>query len=338
MRASTLGYGTVTIASLALLNACSGVESHAGFPAAAVQPYPKARVSASGRYAGLVFVSDLDNDTVWICPTNENDIRSGFLAPTSQLQGVSDPVQLAVDSQGTLYVANAQVGASGAGSVTEYPRGATSPSRTLTAGLNTSTGIAVDSAGTVYVSNKYLHSIVVFPKDKSTPKETIAVNLVGPDGLAVDKAGDLFIADGSANDVLELAHGSATPQSLHLKQLSRPIGVAVDSHGNLFVSNLFGARSVVTTYAPGSTMPSQRIVVPGPPYDSESTIGETSMISVTQPGDIMMASAPISLALIGGKEWFGYASAIVGFASGQSSPSWSVFNITGTDAVFQPAH
>ena len=156
-----------------------------------------------------------------LCTANKN-IRTGYLPSSNQLQGVSNPSQLAVDAHGTLYVANAQTDASGAGSIAIYPRGATSPTRTLTAGLNTTEGVAVDSAGTVYASNKYQASIVVFAKGKSAPQATIKKNLVGPDGLAVDKAGNLYIADSSANDVLKLSPKSKVPQSLHLKNFCGP--------------------------------------------------------------------------------------------------------------------
>jgi hypothetical protein len=325
----------VAPAALVFLAACGGLGSQVAPSAPGIAG--AAAVAPHGRYAGTVFVSDLDNDAVWICPANSGDIRDGYLPATGQLQGTSDPMQLAVDAQGTIYVANAQTDAGGAGSVTEYPRGATLPSRTLTAGLNTSTGVAVDSAGTVYVSNKYLATIVVFAKGKETPKETITANLTGPDGLAVDKSDDLFIADSSSNDVLELVHGSKTPNSLHLADLSRPVGVAVDNRGNLFVSNLLGASSTVAMYPPRSTSPKLTIVVPGPPYGSESTIGEPAMLSVTKPGNILIASAPISLALIGGKEWFGFSPAVVGFVAGQNQPLWSEYANTGYDAVFQPA-
>jgi hypothetical protein len=323
--------------ALSLLVACSGGGSPsvplAGGAAGAAIP----AAHGGKHYDGLVFVSDPDNLTVWICPVNFHDIRLGFVNPTGQLQGVSFPVQMAVDAQGTLYVANAQIGATGGGSITEYPRGATLPSRTLTTGLSTSTGVAVDSAGNVYVSNKYLGSIVIFAKGKTTPKETITANLTGPDGLAVDAAGDLFIADSSANDVLRLAHGSKTPQSLNLKNIVRPIGVAIDAHGNLYVSNLLAQSSTVTVYAPGSTTPKATIVVPGPSINSESSIAEPMMLSVTKPGGILMVSAPVSLSLVGGEEWFGYYAGVVGYSAGQTQPAWTNFVNNASDAVFQPA-
>lgn len=326
----------MSVTAFALLTACGGGGSGVAPPAGAAAA---ARIHGgnAGRYDGVVFVSDEDSNVVWICSANGGDIRRGFLPPIGQLSGVSDPAQMAVDAQGTLYVANAQIDASGAGEIAEYPRGTTSPSHTLTTGLNTTTGVAVDSTGTLYASNKYLGSIVVFPKGKSAPSKTIKKNLSGPDGLTVDTAGDLFIADSSAKDVLKLTRGSSTPQSLHLKGLERPVGIAVDRHGNLYVSNYLGASSDVGVYAQGSTTPSRTIVVPGPPYNSESTIAEPMMLSVSKPGDVLIASAPLSLALIGGEEWFGYAPAIVGYLSGTTQPAWSVYQMTGDDAVFQPA-
>lgn len=328
--------GIVGAAALALLSACGGAGSPVGPPAGSALA-PTIQRNAGDRYDGLVFVSDEDDNAVWICSVLSHDIRHGFSPSTIQLSGVSDPAQMTVDAQGTLYVANAQTDATGAGEIAEYPRGTTSPVRTLTTGLNTTTGVAVDSTGRIYASNKYLGSIVVFPKGKTTPIETIKANLSGPDGLAVDKAGDLFIADSSADDVLELTRGSQTPHSLHLKGLARPVGIALDRRGDVFVSNYLGAASNVTVYAPGSRSPSRTIVVPGPPYGSESTIAEPMMLSVSNPGNVLIASSPLSLALIGGKEWFGDAPAIVGYLSGQTQPAWSVFNVTGDDAVFQPA-
>lgn len=324
------------LGALALLTACSGIGSHVA-PAAPGSGAAAQAARGHGGYNGTVFVSDLDSGAVWICPVNFKDIRLGYLAETGQLQGVSDPSQLAVDSQGTLYVANAQVDPTGAGEIAEYPRGATSPTVTLKTGLNTTTGVAVDSRGTVYASNKYFGSILAFPKGKSVPSERITANLAGPDSLAVDAHDNLYIADSSANDVMELTRGSKTPRSLNLKKLARPTGIALDSHGNIFVANDLGANSTVTMYPPGSTSPKETIVVPGPPYSSsEGSTAEPAMLSVTKPGDIVIASAPLSLALIGGQEWFGYAPAVVGYASGKTQPLWSQYQTTGYDTVFQP--
>ena len=332
-------------AAIALLSGCGGQGSRFGPPSSnATGTSYRAGAAEKAGYNGNVFVSDVGNDSVWICPANFHDIRNGFTFPTGQLSGVSSPVQIAVDSSGTVYVANSLVDASGAGSITEYPRGQTSPSRTLTSGLYSTSGVAVDSARTVYASNKFLGSIEIFPKGKSTPTATITTNLIGPDALAVDKAGDLFIADSSANDVLKLARGSKTPQSLHLAGLARPTGIAVDSHGTLYVGNLAGAASNVTAYSAGARNPSRTMRVLGPRLGrGGGAIGEPLMLSIA-PGDILIASAFFAMRSIKG-QWVEWGPAADGFLPGESQPSWIEYNqnfgpsqiIGYDDAVFAPA-
>jgi hypothetical protein len=330
----------VTISWATLLAGCGATQTPLGAPAVSGQSsLLDARGKSATRYDGKVFVSDLVNDTVWICPANFGDIRNGFTFPTAQLTGVSDPVQIAVDAQGTVYVANAQTGGTGAGSVTIYARGQTAPTRTLSAGLDTSMGIAVDSAGTVYVSNKLLASIEVFPKGKNTPSATITANLTGPDGLAVNRAGDLFIADSSADNVLELAHGTKTPKPLGLSGIERPTGIAVDSHGNLYVANLAGAASRIAVFAPSSTKPSRVFSIRGP----GGLIDEPLMISMT-PGDLLIVSSFSTLHEAHGI-WEEDGAVAAGFAYGQSTPSWLEYNqsfnygefVVYDDAVFAPA-
>lgn len=316
--------------------------SSAGTPVGGLAPSGESfapHAQPATQYDGRVYVSDLVNGSVWICPANFHDIRNGFTFPTGQLSGVSNPVQIAVDRDGTVYVANSQTDASGAGSVTIYPRGHTAPARTLTAGLNTSMGVAVDSAGTVYVSNKLLGSIESFAKGQSVPSATITANLKGPDGLAVNRAGDLFVADSSANDVLVLAHGTKTPKSLGLRGLTRPTGIAVDARSNLYVANLLGTSSSVAVYGPHATKPSREFAVRGP----YRLVDQPLMLSIA-PGDMLIVSAFSSLRRIQGV-WSAYGAVASGYASGASRPAWREFNqsfnsgefVTYDDAVFVPA-
>ncbi len=328
------GRAIAASAAVVLLASCSGNGTHVVPPAAGAGELSALRLPLATRttkYDGLVFVSDMGSSTVWVCRPNFGDIRRGFLPPFTQLNGTSNPSQIAVDREGTIYVANAQVDASGAGSITEYLRGSLSPSRTLTAGLNTTLGVAVDALGTVYASNELLGSIEVFPRGKTLPSATITANLLGPAGLAVDKTGNLYIADGAANAVLRLPRGSKTPEPLHLVGLRRPMGVAVDSRGNLYAANLLGLASYVGVYAPGAVNPSRSIVVRG--SDSRS-IGEPSLLSIG-PSDLLIASAPLTLDY----RFFGGPAAADGFAYGQNRPNWIEYDqgISYGDAVFQPA-
>jgi sugar lactone lactonase YvrE len=328
-------------AATLLLTGCGAGSRFA--PSSNAARIPDGTAAHKTGYNGNVFVSDVANDAVWVCPANFYDIRNGFTFPTGQLFGVSDPVQIAVGSSGTVYVANSLTDASGAGSITEYPRGQTSPSRTLTSGLYSTSGVAVDASGTVFASNKFLGSIEIFPKGKSNPSATITANLTGPDSLAVDKAGDLFIADSSANDVLELVHRAKTPQSLHLSGLFRPTGIAVDSRGTLYVGNLDGAKSNVAVYPAGAKEPSRTLHVLGPAMGHLDSIGEPLMLSIA-PGDILIASAFFTLRKLAG-QWVEVGPAADGFMPGESRPSWVEYDqnfgasqfIGYDDAVFQPA-
>lgn len=330
---------SIAMLAAAAIAGCGSASTPLGTPGSSAPAFAPDRAASAKQYDGRVFVSDLVNDAVWICPANFHDIRNGFTFPIGQLSGISKPVQIAVDRNGTIYVANSQTNASGAGSITIYPRGQTTPTRTLTTGLNTTMGVAVDVHGTVYASNKLLGSIEIFPKGASNPSVTITANLTGPDGLAVNGSGDLFIADSSANDVLILAHGSKTPKSLGLTGLSRPTGLAIDSQGNLYVANLLGASSRVSIYASGATKPTRSFAVRGP----FRLVDQPMMLSIT-PSDILMVSAFSSLGRVKG-EWEGDGAVATGYAAGQSQPMWREYNqsynygefIIYDDAVFQPA-
>jgi len=304
--------------------ACIVVAASAG-PCGAAPTHPD-----TARYKGLLFAADIISNAVWICPTG--NLRVGFLPPTGQLQDVSYPTQLAIDKSGTVYVANGQIDANGDGSVTEYPRGQTSPSLTLSSGLNSATGVAVDSHGTVYVSNKFSATVSVFPSGATHPAALIAGNLIGPDGLAVDRDDNLYIADSSAKAVYKVLRGATTPHSLHLSGLSRPIGIAIDSKHNLYVSNLDGAASNIAVYAPSASRPSRTMAIPYAP--GQAGIGEPMMLSIG-PADMLIASAFLSLWPVQG-EWFGRSGVVVGFADGQSVPQWSGYGVDAGDAVFQP--
>ncbi|MBV8530170.1 MAG: hypothetical protein JO104_02550, partial [Candidatus Eremiobacteraeota bacterium] len=99
---------SIALAAASLVAGCGGAGTPVGAPAPIDQGSARAIGEKNGtQYNGKVFVSDLINDAVWICPANFYDIRNGFTYPTGQLSGVSNPVQIAVDREGTVYVANA---------------------------------------------------------------------------------------------------------------------------------------------------------------------------------------------------------------------------------------
>jgi sugar lactone lactonase YvrE len=197
--------------------------------------------------APTLFVSDLNGGPAQIriySAKVKNPPQTGSIT-----DGIDLPINVAVDKQGTLYVAN-----NGNSTVTIYPFGSTSPSLTLSTSILDPNGIAVDSKGTVYVtSGSTVGSCYVleFPKGATSP--SAQVNGFGlPIGLALDKDENLFVADATAPAVWEVPKGSTTPTNLGLSGLSDPTGTAVDGSGDLYVANY---QADVTGYHVGTSSP-----------------------------------------------------------------------------------
>jgi DNA-binding beta-propeller fold protein YncE len=200
----------------------------------------------------LLFDADFYNDDVQIYQTKKLKSNPQPIATFSTETGY--PFAVAMDSHGTLYVADGCNGSD----VEEFAKGQTSNPAIITDGISDPSGLAIDASNTLYVSN-YPAAITVYAYGESTPEETITGDgLIDPEGLAVDKGGNLYIADIGADQVFELPKGSGSLMALNLQDLEEPIGVAVDqAHGYLWVTD--GKLAQVNVYQLGSTSPSEEI-------------------------------------------------------------------------------
>lgn len=201
----------------------------------------------AGKVQQTLFVSDLDSQSIRLYPANvKNPTQSGSIT-----NGIDSPINAAVDSHGTLYVAN-----NGNSTVTEYLLGQTSPSVTLSGGkLEFPNGIAVDKKGTTYVtSGATVGSCYVLEFKKGSTKPSAEVDgLDLPVGLAVDKNRNLYIGDALANVVWKVSAGKTMPVSLGLTGLNDPTGLAIDSLNNLWVAN--NQNNTLLGFHLGSTTP-----------------------------------------------------------------------------------
>jgi serine/threonine-protein kinase len=167
------------------------------------------------------------------------------------------PYGVAVDTAGTLYVADSKVGG---GRLLKLAAGSSTQEVLPFTGLAGPTGVAVDTAGNVYVIDRdYSHSrarllkLQQLPGGGSDQAVLPVTGLKEPEGLVVDSAGNLYVADAKFGDprVLKLAAGSLTQEVLPFTGLEVPQAVAVDNTGSVYVADQTAHR--VLKLAAGSS-------------------------------------------------------------------------------------
>jgi hypothetical protein len=194
--------------------------------------------------------------------------------------GLDEPIGVALDSSGNIYVANDFGGGAKIGSVTVYPFGSNgnvTPTTTIAGGktgFDFPTGIALDSSRNIYVTNcgvdcggANARSVEIFSAGSSgnvPPMATITggkTDLAFPFGIALDSGGNIYVANqiGGENGIGSVtmypagSHGNVAPTAIitgHNTTLDSPTGIALDADANIYVANL--ASNTVTVYAAGT--------------------------------------------------------------------------------------
>jgi sugar lactone lactonase YvrE len=224
--------------------------------------------AARAKSARLMYVSSPNGNTVDIFPEYGKNV-----APIGQItNGINEPTGMAVDKHGNLYVANVN-----ASTVTVYPRGSTSPSKTYSTGLQLPVDVAVGNDGTVYVSCFSAGFVVEYPPRSMSPSLTISLAGADPFGVALDASNNLYIAY-TTGVVYEYAPGSSSGTNLGLSiPAGNPHGLTFDRAGDLLisVSNAPFGASAVYVYPPGSKTFSKSIT---------QGVGQPFMMAFDRPG------------------------------------------------------
>jgi DNA-binding beta-propeller fold protein YncE len=161
------------------------------------------------------------------------------------------PYGIAVDSKGSVYVADGKVGAIFI--FNTETKDLSMIKHGVQARFGDIIGLAIDDSDRLFVSDTKFHRIVVF--DKSHKVEgTIGEGLVDPGGMAIDNENRfLYVADAALDQVLvydadklTLIRKIGTAGKGHTLtepgQFSVPTNVAVDADGNLYVSDTYNNR------------------------------------------------------------------------------------------------
>jgi hypothetical protein len=232
---------TVPSGDAAALSATSGVVSR---PAAAATPFAPRGIYVTEAHglmgklplddaggAPLCTISNLaypgdpavDWDRTVYVPVREGSVVAAYdpdctLDTARSLQDPGEsPVDVAFAPDGTAYVDNVVTTSVGAGSISVYPPGATTPSRLLTDPLiNDSYGVLVDARGNVFESFQYsgdgVHAfletpgILEYAGGEGAAKILSLSGLHGPVGLQMDDHATLIVVDAVLRRVLRYAY------------------------------------------------------------------------------------------------------------------------------------
>jgi hypothetical protein len=255
------------IAALAActLAACAQNAAPPGMPAspAAISQARHGWLSPAAKAKALVYVSDNTANAVDVYPQGVTNP-----SPVGRItDGISSPLGNFVDRNGTLYVANA-----GNSTVTEYPKGSTTPSVTLSTDISRPISVAVDGKGDVAVGEFSSNTILEFPAGSSSPSVTIVL-LTLPEALAFDRSGRLYAAwnvnngSGLTGNVSRCEYMRAYCTDLGISE-GESGGLALDADANLILGDQ--TNGVVNIYPPHTTSPSRTIAMSGhDPYKFE---------------------------------------------------------------------
>jgi uncharacterized protein (TIGR03437 family) len=245
--------------------------------------------------AGNLYIADTECRLVRKIANGVTSVVAGNPAATALGDGGPatsaevDPLAVAVDSAGSVYIADAHRIREVANGVINTIAGNGTPGYSGDGGLSTNaqlsspTGVAVDSNGNVYIADSYSNHI---RKVSGGVITTVAGNggegfsgdngpatsamLNQPRGVAVDSAGSVYVADTFNNVIRKISNGVITTVAgggtqlgdngpATSAQLSSPLAVAVDSAGNLYIADYAHSRirkvanGVITTVAGNGT-------------------------------------------------------------------------------------
>lgn len=184
-----------------------------------------------------LFVTAADNGNIY-------EVAQGGTSSSTFATGMDNPIGLAFNSSGDLFVANTDYN-SGYGSIVEITPGGVQS--TFASGISPQ-GLAINNAGDVFEADYNSGNINEYTS--SGAESTFATGFSFPLGLALDSAGDLFVGSGYGNGngvVTEITTGGV--QTTVATGLSFPSGLAVNSAEDLFVVN--NGTGVINEFANG---------------------------------------------------------------------------------------
>jgi DNA-binding beta-propeller fold protein YncE len=176
-------------------------------------------------------------------------------APVTTLvsTGLNQPLSLAVDGAGNVYIADR-----GNNAIKEWVVASNTVTTLVASGLSSPFGVAVDGEGNVYIADTGNNAIKKWVAASNSVIMLVASGLSSPFELAVDGAGNVYIADTGGIKKWSALNNTVTTQV----SIFQPAGVAVDAAGNVYIADDYSAikkwtaaKNMLTTLVSGLNAP-----------------------------------------------------------------------------------
>lgn len=162
---------------------------------------------------------------------------------------------IAVDNQGTVYVANrdtvSELKALSNGTALPITGRTFNQSALALPGLKFVDGVAVGNDRSVYVTDWTRGRVLQFSEGSSMPIQLPFSGLRFPDGIAVDNSGTVYVADYGSKRVVALPKGQQNQLPPLNFNVLFPRDIAVDDYGTVYVTDTREGQVVALEY--GST-------------------------------------------------------------------------------------
>ena len=257
------------------------------------------------------------NDNVWLT-LGEYVIHNGSRGSMEELAGVSSgsalgtpsvfwdysldyPSAVAVDSNGTLFIANYYVGGSASNLASYNPTTNTFASIPTPAGFGISVALAMDSAHGVWTSGGS-SDISLLHIDASGNVVSSTDCCGATDGVAVDSAGMVWLADtendstndGSGAVTLLASDGTITQSFITGGGITNPSHIAIDAAQNVWISNLHtnveGATETFSELAGSSSSSPGSPISPSTGYALDAGLLSPYSLAVDASGNIWVSN------------------------------------------------
>lgn len=159
-------------------------------------------------------------------------------ASTSSISAGSEPLAVAVDSKGTIWI----TGKSGLTKIPANGKGAS------TYNIGAAAGLAIDSQGNIWTTSAN-HLVEVSASGKPVGSFSVGTD---PKGVAIDASGNLWVANPTSGDVTVL-NGSGSSVG-RFSVSGAPAAVVIDSKGNAWIVNNSEAGTLSELTSSGGTV------------------------------------------------------------------------------------